>query len=72
VIPIKDIAPSVTSEFVGDIGILPLYKGLFTISYNIINEPQFDFPVSNEKLKQPGYISEKATIFIFSRAYIIA
>ena len=67
----KEIAPGATNEFVGNVGMLPLYKWPFTIKFTVKNEPQFMFPISNEKLKEPWYITEKTSIFIFSRILVI-
>ncbi len=67
----KQVAPGSTNELNGDVGILPVYKWLYSISFNIQSDPQFMFPITNEKLKQPWYISDTANIFIFSRIRIV-
>gem|GEM_PF-1625571 len=33
--------------------------------------PQFMFPVANEELKKPIYITEQAQLFMFSRIVVI-
>jgi hypothetical protein len=68
----QKMAPGSTSTFVADVGILPTYKWLFTVSFNIQNDPQFMFPVTDEKLKKSGYLSESSKIFLFSRIRVIA
>ena len=68
----KTIAPGTKSDLSADAGMLPVYKWLYNISFNVQNNPQFMFPITNEKLKQPWYISGTASIFIFSRIRIVA
>lgn len=68
----NNIAPWATSNISVDVGILPIYKWLFNVKTNIKNNPQFSFPVSNEKLKQSGYTTENGNVFIFSRILVIA
>ena len=67
----QQIAPGSTSELKANVGILPIYKWLYNISFNIQNTPQFIFPIANEKLKQPWYMSDTASIFIFSRIRVV-
>lgn len=62
----KTIAPGSKNEITADVGILPSYKGFYTINFNVKSDPQFMFPIANEKLKQPWYISDTARIFVFS------
>lgn len=68
---VKAVAPGSTNTFVVDAGILPSYKWFFTVSYNVQSDPQFMFPVSDEKLKQPSYIADSWKIFIFSWIWVI-
>lgn len=65
------VAPGSTNEFSTNVGIVPSYKWFFKISFTVQNDPQFIFPVSDEKLKQPWYISEIWKIFIFSWVWIV-
>ena len=67
----QTITPGSTSNFNVDAGMLPVYKWLYSINFNVQNTPQFVFPIANEKLKQPWYISGTASIFIFSRIRIV-
>ncbi len=67
----KTMAPGSTNEFTADVGILPSYKWFFTINFNVKNDPQFMFPITNEKLKISGYISDTWRIFIFSWIRIV-
>lgn len=64
-------APGGQNEFTADVGILPTYKWLFTVSFNIQNDPQFAFAVTDEKLKKSWYISDTSRIFLFSRIRVI-
>lgn len=68
----QKMAPGGINTFTADVGILPVYKWLFTVNFNIQNDPQFMFPVANEKLKQSGYLADNSRIFIFSRIRVIA
>ena len=67
----KQINPGIESEFKTDIGILPSYKWFFTVKLNVKGDPIFLFPVSNEKSKEPIYISEQGKIFVFAWMRII-
>lgn len=71
----KTVSPTSIDEITANIGILPAYKWLFSIKFNIQNEPQFDFDVSNienQEWKTVWYMTEKANVFIFSRIRVIA
>jgi hypothetical protein len=64
------LAPGATNEFKVSVGVLPVYKWLLSVNLNIKNDPQFLFPISDEKLKQPWYYPETGSIFIFSRIWV--
>lgn len=68
----KTIVPTSTNEFIVDVGLLPAYKWLFSVKFNIQNNPQFIFPVSDEELKKSWYIEGKANVFVFSRIRVAA
>ena len=65
------VAPGSKNEFKADAGILPAYKWFFTVKLYVKGDPQFMFPIANEKLKQPIYITEQGQIFQFSRMVVI-
>jgi len=67
----KQLTPGMKYEFSTNAGILPSYKWFFTIKLNIKSDPVFLFPISNEKLKEPGYVTERGKVFIFSRMRVI-
>jgi hypothetical protein len=50
---------------------LPSYKWFFTVEFNVKSDPQFAFAITNEKLKQPWYITDTGKIFLFSRIRVI-
>lgn len=67
----KQLDPGKTNEFVADAGILPIYKWLFNVKYNIQNIPQFAFAVADENLKAPWYIEGISKVFVFSWILVI-
>lgn len=62
------VAPWDKNELVWNIWLLPWYKWLFSVKYNITNTPSFDFDATSidAKYKQSGYVSGNAQIYIFS------
>lgn len=68
----NNMAPGSKNTFTVDVGILPVYKWLFAVDFTIQSEPQFMFPIANEELKKPWYISDTSKIFLFSWIQVIA
>ena len=66
----RKIIPGTTSNLSVDVGMLPIYKWLYSVKLNVQATPEFLFPISDEKLKQPKYIVEAGSIFIFSRILV--
>jgi len=66
----KKVTPGVTGDFSVNVGMLPIYKWLYSVKLNIQTTPEFLFPVSDEKLKQPQYIVETWSVFVFSRILV--
>lgn len=66
----QNVWPANSNEFTTNIGILPIYKWMYTVKYRITNEPQYVFPVSDEKLKQAWTVEGTGNIFIFSRILV--
>ncbi len=67
----KKITPGITSDFSVNVGILPIYKWLYSVKVNVQATPEFLFPISDEKMKQPQYIVEIGNVFIFSRILVV-
>lgn len=67
----KTILPKATNSLVVNVGILPSYKWFFSVKFAIQNTPQLDFNLTDQKLTQPWYITEKAKIFVFSWISVI-
>lgn len=67
----KILMPWNTTEINLNAGILPIYKWLFDVKIDIKHTPMFVFEIKNEKLKEPGFVSETWKIFVFSRTLVI-
>lgn len=71
IIESKQLDPGTTSEFVADAGILPIYKWLFTVKFNVQATPQFAFAVTDETLKAGEHIQGVGNVFVFSWILVI-
>lgn len=56
-----------------NLGIVPFYKGLFSVRVSVLGEPLFEFDATgiDEKYKQAITIKETWSLFIFSWVYVI-
>ncbi len=69
----KKMLPGDDYQISVNLGIVPFYKGLFSVRASIYGEPLFEFDATgiDEKYKQPTLIKETASLFIFSWVYVI-
>lgn len=70
----KTVSPTSIDEITSNVGMLPLYKWLFSVKFNIQNEPQFDFDINgieDQIWKTAWHTEGKANVFIFSRIQVI-
>lgn len=64
----NNILPGAQQEVSADVGIVPFYKGFFSVKFNVQHTPKFDFDTSNldENMKKWWTITGSAQIYIFS------
>ena len=68
------IPPTSTNEITWNITMLPSYKWLFSIRFNIQNQPQLNFDITNIKDQssiKTWYMSGQASIFLFSWILVV-
>ncbi len=72
--PTKTVAVNGTWEFTANVGILPFYKGFFSVKLNIVSKPSFAFDAKwlDESIVKWQTQKDSGNIYIFSWASIIA
>lgn len=70
---IGKLAPGAEKWITADVGIIPFYKGPFTVSYTVTNSPNFDFDIAglDESIKKWKTLTWSAQIYIFSWISVI-
>ncbi len=68
------LTPGEEKDFVANVGIIPGYKGVFTVNMKVTGTPFFDFDISgmDESIKKGSSISVNGMIYAFSRTSVIA
>lgn len=69
----KKLLPGDEYQASVNLGIVPFYKGLFSVRVSLFGNPVFEFDATgiDEKYKQPIVIKETWSLFIFSWFYVI-
>ena len=62
------VAPWGEKDLEANIGIIPAYKGFFSVEYMMQNTPKFEFDTSNitEEAKKWGIVTGSAKVYLFS------